>query len=222
MRGKWLGSWKMSKGIEKMLHRMIQPNADVRCTASEALGDSILGCSATCSQKTASSETPDKARPRNVTPLLSSRQVSKGQPPERKRVEKRDEDKENIPVTTPNSKKNPVRQRVLSGSGGKFRFSVELEIVNHIHPVLGLAKRRPDVNAHMLTPLRQKENVSARKREIPARPRKGKHPCPTETFSTEAAHIAEHNSQAFCFRRPHSSDAEHRKLTSGNPRQKRQ
>ncbi|KAH9018434.1 kinase-like domain-containing protein [Lactarius pseudohatsudake] len=38
MRGKWLGSWKMSKGIEKMLHRMIQPNADVRCTAPDALG----------------------------------------------------------------------------------------------------------------------------------------------------------------------------------------
>jgi serine/threonine-protein kinase GIN4 len=167
MRGKWLGSWKMSKGIEKMLHRMIQPNADVRCTASEALGDSYWDAPLPVPKKTASSGTPDKARPRNVTPLLSPRQVSKGQPPERKRVEKRDEDKENITGTTPNSKKLPVRQRVLSGSGGKFRFSVELEIVNNIHPVLGLAKRRPDVNAHMLTPLRPKENESARKRRSP-------------------------------------------------------
>ena len=163
MRGKWLGSWKMSKGIEKMLHRMIQPNADVRCTAPEALGDSYWDAPLPVPKKTASSGTPDKARSRNVTPLWSPRQASKGQPPERKRVEKRDEDKENITGTTPNTKKIPARQRVLSGSGGKCRFSVELKIVNNIHPVLGLAKRRPDVNAHMLTPLRQKENVSARK-----------------------------------------------------------
>ena len=163
MRGKWLGSWKMSKGIEKMLHRMIQPNADVRCTAPEALGDSYWDVPLPVPKKTASSGTPDKARSRNVTPLWSPRQVSKGQPSERKRVEKRDEDKENITETTPNTKKIPARQRVLSGSGGKCRFSVDLEIVNNIHPVLGLAKRRPDVNAHMLTPLRQKENVSARK-----------------------------------------------------------
>jgi serine/threonine-protein kinase GIN4 len=119
MRGKWVGSWKMSKGAEKVLHRMIQPNADVRCTASEALGDPYW---LSVPQKAASSETPDNARLRNVTPVWSSRQVSKGQPSERKRVEKRDEDKENNPVTTPNTKKNPIRQRVLSGSGGKFRF----------------------------------------------------------------------------------------------------
>ncbi|KAF8262824.1 hypothetical protein EI94DRAFT_655407 [Lactarius quietus] len=150
MRGKWLGSWKMSKGVEKMLHRMIQPNADVRCTASEALEDPYWDALLPASKKTASGGTPDKTRPRSVTPAWSSRRVSKGQPPERKRVERRDEDKENTPVTTPNVKKNPVRQRVLSGSG-----------------VLGLAKRRPDVNSHMLTPLRQKENVSAVKRRSP-------------------------------------------------------
>ena len=33
MRRKWLGSWKKSKGAEKMLRRMIQPNANLRCTA---------------------------------------------------------------------------------------------------------------------------------------------------------------------------------------------
>ncbi|SRR6266702_1288050 len=167
MRGKWLGSYKMSKGVEKMLHRMIQPNADVRCTAPEVLGDPYWNAPLPVPKKATSSGTPDNARRRNVTPVLSSRQVSKGQPPKRERVEKRDEDKENIPVTTPNSKKNPVRQRVLSGTGGKFRNSAELEIVNNISPVLGLAKRRPDVNAHMLTPLRQKENVSVLKQRSP-------------------------------------------------------
>ncbi|KAH9032816.1 kinase-like protein [Lactarius hengduanensis] len=122
MRGKWLGSWKMSKGIEKMLHRMIQPNADVRCTAPDALGDSYWIVPLPVPKNATSSGTPDNTRPRNDAPVLSSRQVSKGKPPKRERVEKRDEDKENAPVTTPNSKKNPVRQRVLSGSGGKFPF----------------------------------------------------------------------------------------------------
>ena len=122
MRGKWLGSWKMSKGAEKALHRMIQPNADVRCTASEALGDPYWDAPLSVPQKPVSSGTPHNPRQRDVTPVWSSRQVSKGQPPERKRVEKRVEDKENTPVPTPNTKKHPVRQRVLSGSSGKFRF----------------------------------------------------------------------------------------------------
>lgn len=170
MRGKWLGSWKMSKGIEKMLHRMIQPNADVRFTATEALDDPYWDSPLPVPKKTASSGTPDKAKPRNVTSAKSSRQVSKGQPPERKRAERRDEDKENTPVTTPNVKKNPVRQRVLSGSGGKRSFFLNSSrkwFSTFYYPVLGLAKRRPDVNSHMLTPLRQKENVSAVKRRSP-------------------------------------------------------
>ncbi|KAJ7433039.1 hypothetical protein B0H11DRAFT_773977 [Mycena galericulata] len=40
LRGKWVGSWKMSKAIEKLLRRMISPNADLRCTASDAMNDS--------------------------------------------------------------------------------------------------------------------------------------------------------------------------------------
>ncbi|EEB89572.1 hypothetical protein MPER_12312 [Moniliophthora perniciosa FA553] len=39
LRGKWVGSWKMSKGVEKLLRRMLAPNADLRCTASEAMKD---------------------------------------------------------------------------------------------------------------------------------------------------------------------------------------
>ncbi|KAI0693211.1 hypothetical protein BC835DRAFT_1546100 [Cytidiella melzeri] len=39
MRGKWVGSWKMSPSIERMLRRMISPNADLRYTASEAMAD---------------------------------------------------------------------------------------------------------------------------------------------------------------------------------------
>ncbi|KAJ6585267.1 hypothetical protein B0H19DRAFT_1368651 [Mycena capillaripes] len=40
LRGKWVGTWKMSKPIEKLLRRMISPNADLRCTASDAMNDS--------------------------------------------------------------------------------------------------------------------------------------------------------------------------------------
>ncbi|KAK0464358.1 kinase-like domain-containing protein [Desarmillaria tabescens] len=39
LRGKWIGSWTMSKGMEKLLRRMISPNADLRCTASQAMQD---------------------------------------------------------------------------------------------------------------------------------------------------------------------------------------
>ncbi|TFY64348.1 hypothetical protein EVJ58_g2676 [Rhodofomes roseus] len=39
LRGKWVGTWKMSKGLEKLLRRMILPNADLRCTASQAMED---------------------------------------------------------------------------------------------------------------------------------------------------------------------------------------
>jgi serine/threonine-protein kinase GIN4 len=39
LRGKWVGSWKMSKGMEKLLRRMITPNADLRCNAADAMAD---------------------------------------------------------------------------------------------------------------------------------------------------------------------------------------
>ncbi|KAJ6508433.1 hypothetical protein C8R45DRAFT_967415 [Mycena sanguinolenta] len=39
LRGKWVGTWKMSKTMEKLLRRMISPNADLRCTATDAMND---------------------------------------------------------------------------------------------------------------------------------------------------------------------------------------
>ncbi|KAJ3777497.1 CAMK/CAMKL/MARK protein kinase [Lentinula raphanica] len=39
LRGKWVGVWKMSKGMERLLKRMLSPNADLRCTADEAIKD---------------------------------------------------------------------------------------------------------------------------------------------------------------------------------------
>ena len=44
MKGKWVGTWKMSKGVEKMLRRMVSPNADLRWTASEAMEDDYWTC----------------------------------------------------------------------------------------------------------------------------------------------------------------------------------
>ncbi|KAF9781712.1 hypothetical protein BJ322DRAFT_1010425 [Thelephora terrestris] len=40
VRGKWVGSYKMTRTLEKLIRRMVAPNADVRCFASEALDDS--------------------------------------------------------------------------------------------------------------------------------------------------------------------------------------
>lgn len=39
LRGKWVGTWKMSQGLECLLRRMIAPNADLRCTATDAMED---------------------------------------------------------------------------------------------------------------------------------------------------------------------------------------
>ncbi|KAJ7069621.1 CAMK/CAMKL/MARK protein kinase [Mycena amicta] len=40
LRGRWVGTWKMSKGMERLLRKMISPNADLRCNATDAMNDS--------------------------------------------------------------------------------------------------------------------------------------------------------------------------------------
>ncbi|KAG7445820.1 kinase-like protein [Guyanagaster necrorhizus] len=62
LRGKWIGSWRMSKGMEKLLHRMIAPNADLRCTASQAMQDPYW--------KTRKEEDPQHRRSSSNTSLL--------------------------------------------------------------------------------------------------------------------------------------------------------
>ncbi|KAF8887180.1 hypothetical protein BD779DRAFT_1528545 [Infundibulicybe gibba] len=57
LRGKWVGTWKMSKSSEKLLRRMVAPNADLRCTASEAMLDAYWverGSSATAHRRSSS------------------------------------------------------------------------------------------------------------------------------------------------------------------------
>lgn len=39
LRGKWVGTWDVSKGVERLLQRMMSPNADLRCTAKQAMSD---------------------------------------------------------------------------------------------------------------------------------------------------------------------------------------
>ncbi|KLO07620.1 hypothetical protein SCHPADRAFT_859973 [Schizopora paradoxa] len=40
VKGKWVGEWRMSKTAEKLIRRMISPNADIRYTAVDAMNDS--------------------------------------------------------------------------------------------------------------------------------------------------------------------------------------
>jgi serine/threonine-protein kinase GIN4 len=114
----------MSKGAEKILRRMIQPNADLRCTAPEALQDPYWGPppSASAHKRAASGGIQGRSRSRNVISPLSSRRASKTQQSESEHAEIKQDDKENVPVTTPNTKKGPHRQRVLSGTDGKFFY----------------------------------------------------------------------------------------------------
>ncbi|TFK27626.1 hypothetical protein FA15DRAFT_701826 [Coprinopsis marcescibilis] len=39
LRGKWIGKWDASPPMERLLRRMMSPNADLRCTAAQALAD---------------------------------------------------------------------------------------------------------------------------------------------------------------------------------------
>jgi serine/threonine protein kinase len=125
MRGKWLGSWKMSKAAEKMLRCMIQPNADLRCTAPEVLQDPYWDTplSASGPKKATSNSTPEKAHSRRVVSPWSSRRTSKMQQSEREQTTKNhDDNKENSPLPSPNTKKAPGRQRVLSGTDGELHL----------------------------------------------------------------------------------------------------
>ena len=169
MRGKWHGSWKMSKGAEKMLRRMIQPNADLRCTAPEVLQDPYWDAllPAPGHKKLASSGTPDKSKSHNGASPLSSRRASKFQQAEREQTKRKNYDKENSPITVPNPKKAPSRQRVLSGTDGLSLPSLLIADVNDSFLVLSLTKRRPNVNAHLLTPPRPRESTSALKQNSP-------------------------------------------------------
>ncbi|KAF8582850.1 kinase-like protein [Ramaria rubella] len=42
VKGKWIGKWTMSRGLERLLRKMIFPNADLRITAPVALNDSYF------------------------------------------------------------------------------------------------------------------------------------------------------------------------------------
>ena len=169
MRGKWLGSWKMSKGAEKMLRRMIQPNADLRCTAPEVLQDPYWNALLPVPghKKLASGGTPDKSKSHNGVSPLSSRRASKVQQAEREQTKRRCHDKENSPITVPTPKKAPSRQRVLSGTDGlSLRFPLIADIDDPFL-VLSLTKRRPNVDAHLHTPPRSRESRHALKQNSP-------------------------------------------------------
>ncbi|KAI0260657.1 hypothetical protein BC834DRAFT_973256 [Gloeopeniophorella convolvens] len=150
MRGKWLGTWKMSKGVEKMLHRMIQPNADLRCNAPDALLDPYweTPLPEPGNKKASNSTTSDSPKLRDIISPWSPRQPSKGQQLERGRPERKREGKENAPAAVATPKKEGARQRVLSGTD-----------------VFGLTKKRPNVNSRTFTPTSSKENMT------PAKPR---------------------------------------------------
>ncbi|KAG1818692.1 kinase-like domain-containing protein [Suillus subaureus] len=47
MRGKWVGSYTVPRPVEKLLKRMIVPNADLRCTAKQAMADTYWQAAAT-------------------------------------------------------------------------------------------------------------------------------------------------------------------------------
>ena len=155
-----------------MLRRMIQPNADLRCTAPEVLQDPYWDASLLPPgyKKLASSGTSDKSKSHNGVSPLSSRRASKVQQAEREQTKRRRYDKENSPMTVPNPKnpkKAPSRQRVLSGTDGVSLRLLLIVDVNDPFLVLSLTKRRPNVDPHLRTSPRPRESRSALKQNSP-------------------------------------------------------
>ncbi|KAA1475650.1 hypothetical protein DENSPDRAFT_883723 [Dentipellis sp. KUC8613] len=74
VRGKWVGSYKMSKGAERLLRRMIQPNADLRCIAADAMADPYWDASASSSHRKSASLS--FASPLPFTPSSSTANLS--------------------------------------------------------------------------------------------------------------------------------------------------
>ncbi|KAG5653104.1 hypothetical protein H0H81_002251 [Sphagnurus paluster] len=73
LRGKWVGEWKMSKGMERMLRRMVAPNADLRCTASQAMNDPYWAYrKESMSHRRSSSYTSSIVFEKDMSKLLSS------------------------------------------------------------------------------------------------------------------------------------------------------
>ncbi|KAG7088184.1 hypothetical protein E1B28_012202 [Marasmius oreades] len=70
LRGKWIGSWKMSKGVEKLLRRMLAPNADLRCTATEAMKDSYWMTDVQSSHRKSSSYGSSIVFEKDITKLM--------------------------------------------------------------------------------------------------------------------------------------------------------
>ncbi|KAI0061549.1 hypothetical protein BV25DRAFT_1916896 [Artomyces pyxidatus] len=114
MRGKWVGTWKMSKGAERLLRRMIQPNADLRCNASEAMADAYWAQpkepAAPVHKKSASvsyvaSPSQDGSKLLDIISPWSTRRLSKDLKERKPKIAKAD--KENAAV----AKKDPVSSR---------------------------------------------------------------------------------------------------------------
>ncbi|KAI0038637.1 hypothetical protein FA95DRAFT_1684578 [Auriscalpium vulgare] len=103
MRGKWVGSYTMSKGVERLIHRMVQPNADLRCTATEAMADLYWNAAAATSslgahKKAASISSPDASKILDIISPWSTRRLSRDVKVKAKATTK--VDKENIMTAT--------------------------------------------------------------------------------------------------------------------------
>ncbi|KAG6330771.1 hypothetical protein ID866_8318 [Astraeus odoratus] len=73
MRGKWVGSYTMSKTAEHFLRRMIVPNADLRCTAADLMQDAFWeGQSASVTNGKAAHKKSASAALPNTRTLLRS------------------------------------------------------------------------------------------------------------------------------------------------------
>ncbi|OCH84370.1 kinase-like protein [Obba rivulosa] len=133
LKGKWLGSWKMSKGLERLLRRMIQPNADLRYTASHAMSDSYW------SQKDVQSPVHAHKKSGSVSDKENSKLVTLTPPWARASEEK---------------EKSKAKQLATKTAKGKENIATP--------PGLGPVKAGADKRSHVLQPRHNRENSQSR------------------------------------------------------------
>ncbi|KAF7980025.1 hypothetical protein HWV62_40146 [Athelia sp. TMB] len=173
LKGKWVGEWTMSKGMEQFLRRMIAPNADLRCTAADAMGDCYWSGrveSIAASHKRAASASPSVALDKEMSKLMdmslpwSPHSASSSTP-------KSKQDKENMMPTVKETKEPKSIFSAVSHTRSKSQPKVaspkpvaQAKKRPAVHPMANLSPgmASPPASPFMASPAGNKENMKAK------------------------------------------------------------
>ncbi|THV03038.1 kinase-like protein [Dendrothele bispora CBS 962.96] len=148
LRGKWVGTWKMSKGIERLIKRMLSPNADLRCTATEAMRDIYWMQDTTSSHRRSSSYTSSIVFEKDLS-KLANMTPPRMHSPRNTRLES----PVSPPGLSPKSDGTPHRSVTKSKSQPKVNAKVQIParkrapIPNELSPIKASPPTSPSIRA---------------------------------------------------------------------------